>query len=134
MWHERLLIRPLTEKSWLIVSAMRRLVPGRGMGVARDIPLGCVRVHRFANVPDEDVLREWTSVNGPENDAWEHETGRTAVEQVLVLLLGSATMEFEEFMAGRTRNSTDREMEDEASACRRAHDQVWIRLDGSFNT
>ena len=78
VWHERLLIRALTEKTWLIVtpdgdlypekvincdgetgpSAMRRLVPGRGTGAARDIPLGCVPVHRFATVPDEDVLRE----------------------------------------------------------------------------
>ena len=28
-------------------------------------------------------------------------------------------MGFEEFMAGRTRNSSDREMEDEATTCRR---------------
>ena len=89
VWHESLLIPPLTEKSWLIVtqdgdlytekiidrdgetgrSAMRCMRPVRGMGVSRDIPQGCVRVHRSATLPDEDVLREWISLSGPEKDS-----------------------------------------------------------------
>ena len=122
VWHERLLTRGLAEMSWLIVTLdgdlytekvincdgeagllnMRRLVPGRGTGAARDIPPGCVRVHRFATVPDEDVLRE---------------TGRMAVEQGLVLLPG-ATIGFEEFMAGGTHNSADRVRDREATVRR----------------
>ena len=98
---------------------MRCLRPVRGMGVSRNIPPRCVRVHRFATVADEDVLREWISLSGPEKDSWEDETGRTALQHGLFLLPGDATMRFEEFMAGRTRNSTDREMEDEAATCRR---------------
>ena len=73
----------------------------------------------FRTVPDEDVLREWISLSGPEKDSWEDETGRTALQLGLVFFPGDATMGFEEFMAGRTRNSTDREMEDEATTCRR---------------
>ena len=103
VWPGRLLVRVLTEKSWLIVtpdgdlnpekvvncdgetgpSAMRRLVPERGAGTARDLPPGCVRVHCFASV----------SRGEPEKDAWEHEAGRIAVER------GE-----EEFMSGRTRD------------------------------
>ena len=103
MWPGRLLVRVLTEKSWLIVtpdgdlypekvvncdgetgpSAIRRLVPERGAGTARDLPPGCVRVHRFASV----------SRGEPEKDAWKHEAGRIAAER------GE-----EEFMSGRTRD------------------------------
>ena len=112
VWHEWLLVRALTEKSWLIVTlvpgkgSMRRLVLGRGTGAARDFPPGCARVHRFATVPDENGLREWVSRNGPEKDAWEHETGRIAVEQGLVLQPGCATIGFEEFVAGGSRHSS----------------------------
>ena len=55
-------------------SAMRRLVLGRGSEPARDL------------LPDEDALREWVSRAGPEKEAWEHETGRVALEQGLVVL------------------------------------------------
>ena len=55
-------------------------------------------VRRFALVPDEDALRQWVSRAGPEKDAWEHETGRIAVEQGLVVLAGGAKVGFE-FMA-----------------------------------
>ena len=137
VWHESVLIPPLTEKSWLIVtqdgdlytekiidrdgetgrSAMRCLRPVRGMGASRDIPPGCVRVHRFATVADEDVLREWISLTregilGGRN--WTY-----CLATWVGFFPGDATMGFEEFMAGRTRNSSDREMEDETTTCRR---------------
>ena len=124
VWHERLLVRALTEKNWLIAtpdgdvypekitncdgatgpSAMRRLVSGRGSGPARDLPPGCGRVHRFDTVPDEDALRVWVSRSRPEKDAWEHEAGRIAFEQGLVFLPRGGTIGFEEFMAGDIRH------------------------------
>ena len=72
----------LTEKSWLIVTpdtVTEKQVPGRGTGTARDLPPGCVRVHHFASVTDENELREWVSRGEPEKVAWEHEAGRSAV-------------------------------------------------------
>ena len=93
---------------------MRRLVLGRGSGPARDLPPGCGRVHRFATVPDEDALRRCGSGSpeaGQRRDAWEHETGRIAVEQGLVLLSGGETIGFNEFMATSVIHRGTREME-----------------------
>ena len=56
-------------------------------------------------VPDENELREWVSRGEPEK---EHETGRIAVEQGLVLLPQGTTIGFEEFMSGRTRDAAVR--------------------------